>query len=172
MLSASLNRIFLFLSLFLASFTQQCFQQTKGARCITVVERPLMVRWVSGSISLLEPTKGRNGNVLFNDALNTFYLRFHDVGHIIKDYLGVRGRKEMFYLTTHSTHFIYGYMALDHADSERGNRHMGYCFRVAARVLLYVSSHRQDNTYHGLCHGALDGKRNRSMGHLPFSDTQ
>ena len=23
----------------------------------------------------------------------------------------VEGRKEMFYLTTHSTHFIYGYMA-------------------------------------------------------------
>ena len=23
------------------------------------------------------------------------------------------GRKEMFYLTTHSTHFIYGYMASD-----------------------------------------------------------
>ena len=36
------------------------------------------------------------------------------------------GRKEMFYLTTHSTHFIYGYMASDiimvkdHSDSERG----------------------------------------------------
>ena len=34
-------------------------------------------------------------------------------------------RKEMFYLTTHSTHFIYGYMASnmveDHSDSERGN---------------------------------------------------
>ena len=33
-------------------------------------------------------------------------------------------RKEMFYLTTHSTHFIYGYMASrhmvnDHSDSER-----------------------------------------------------
>ena len=33
----------------------------------------------------------------------------------------------MFYLTTHSTHFIYGYMASDiimvkdHSDSERGN---------------------------------------------------
>ena len=32
----------------------------------------------------------------------------------------------MFYLTTHSTHFIYGYMVLDnmvkdHSDSERGN---------------------------------------------------
>ena len=24
-----------------------------------------------------------------------------------------RGRKKMFYLTTHSTHFIYGYMAAD-----------------------------------------------------------
>ena len=26
---------------------------------------------------------------------------------------GEEGRKEMFYLTTHSTHFIYGYMASD-----------------------------------------------------------
>ena len=40
---------------------------------------------------------GKEGNVLFNDALNTFYLRLY-------------GRKEMFYLTTHSTHFIYCYM--------------------------------------------------------------
>ena len=28
--------------------------------------------------------------------------------------------------------------------------HMGYSFRLAARVLLYASSHRQDNTYHDL----------------------
>ena len=27
---------------------------------------------------------------------------------------------------------------------------MGYCFRLAARVLSSASSHRQDNTYHGL----------------------
>ena len=27
----------------------------------------------------------------------------------------------MFYLTTHSTHFIYSYMVKDHSDSERGN---------------------------------------------------
>ena len=26
---------------------------------------------------------------------------------------GLEGRKEMFYLMTHSTHFIYGYMASD-----------------------------------------------------------
>ena len=36
------------------------------------------------------------------------------------------GRKEMFYLTTHSTHFILrlyavGHMVNDHSDSERGN---------------------------------------------------
>ena len=36
------------------------------------------------------------------------------------------GRKEVFYLTTHSTHFILrlygvGHMVKDHSDSERGN---------------------------------------------------
>ena len=39
----------------------------------------------------------KQGNVLFNDALNT----------------SKEGSKEMFYLTRHSTHFIYGYMASD-----------------------------------------------------------
>ena len=80
----------------------------------------------------------------------------------------------MFYLTTHSTHFIYGYMASDimvknHSDSEKETRcrHIGYSFRLAARVILYAPSHRQDNTYHGLCYPscrALAGTRNSSMG--------
>ena len=71
----------------------------------------------------------------------------------------VEGRKEMFHLTTHSTHFIYGYMASEIwlrttqiAREETLCRHMGYSFRLAATVLLYASSHRQDNTYHGLCY--------------------
>ena len=78
----------------------------------------------------------------------------------------------MFYLTTHSTHFIYSYMVKDHSDSERGNllrRHMGYSVRLTARVLLYAPSHRQDNIYHSLCYtsrGALAGTRNSSMGPL------
>ena len=61
----------------------------------------------------------KEGNVLFNDALNTFYLRLYGVGHImVKDHSDSErgrkeGRKEMFYLTTYSTHFIYGYMASD-----------------------------------------------------------
>ena len=83
----------------------------------------------------------RERNVLFNDALNTFYLRLYGVRHMVKD----------------------------HSDSEKGNplpphRHS---YRLTARVLLYAPSHRQDNTYHGLCYtsrGALVGTRNSSMG--------
>ena len=46
-------------------------------------------------------------------------------------------------------------------------RHIGYSYRLTARVLLYAPSHRQDNTYHGLCYtsrGALAGTRNSTMG--------
>ena len=45
--------------------------------------------------------------------------------------------------------------------------HMGYSFLLTARVLLYASSHRQDNTHHSLCYtscGAPVGTRNSSMG--------
>ena len=86
------------------------------------------------------------------------------------------GRKEMFYLTMHSTHFIYGYMVKDHSDSERGETcwcHMGYSFRLTARVPLYAPSHRQDSTYHDLCYtscGELTGTTNSSMGSLPMKD--
>ena len=77
----------------------------------------------------------KKGNDLFNDALNTFYLRLHDIGHMVKD----------------------------HSDSESKPAAATW----AARVLLYASSHRQDNTYHDLCYtsrGALTGTRNSSMG--------
>ena len=82
--------------------------------------------------------------------------------------------REMFYLTTHSTHFIYGYMASDIwlrtiliVRKETRCRHIGYSYRLTSRGILYAPSHRQDNTYHGLCYtsrGALAGKRNSSMG--------
>ena len=80
----------------------------------------------------------------------------------------------MFYLTTHSTHFIYGYKASDIwlrttqiMREETRCHHIGYSYRLTARVLLYAPSRRQDNTYHSLCytsHGALAGTRNSSMG--------
>ena len=65
----------------------------------------------------------KEGNVLFNDALNTFYLQLYGVGHMVKDHsdsergnpllLLQEGKKEMFYLTTHATHFNYCYMVSD-----------------------------------------------------------
>ena len=62
-------------------------------------------------------------------------------------------------------------MVQDHSDSEKGNPlpplH-GLLFpRLAARVLLYAASYRQDNTYHRLCYtsiGAFAETRNSSMG--------
>ena len=44
---------------------------------------------------------------------------------------------------------------------------MGYSFRLAARILLHASSHRQDDTNHSLCYtsrGEQAGTRNSSMG--------
>ena len=65
--------------------------------------------------------------------------------------------------------FIYGYIALDIwlrtiliVRKETRCRHIGFSFRLTTRVLLYASSHRQDNTY--TSRGALAGTRNSSMG--------
>ena len=99
-------------------------------------------------------------------------MKFFEV--VINDLHRIKeGRKEMFYLMTHSTHFIYGYMASDIwlrtiliVRKETCCRHIGYSLRLTARVLLYAPSHRQDSTYHSLCYtsrGALAGTINSSM---------
>ena len=75
------------------------------------------------------------GNVLFNDAFNTFYLRLYGVGHMVKN----------------------------HSDSEREENLLpphGLLFLINSKVFLYAPSHRQDSTYHGICYtsrGALVG---------------
>ena len=68
----------------------------------------------------------KEGNVLFNDALNTFYLRLYGVRHMLKD----------------------------HSDSERGKPlpPRGLLFSMNNKRFLYAPSHRQDSTYHGLCY--------------------
>ena len=50
----------------------------------------------------------------------------------------------MFYLTTHSTHFIYGYMVKDHSDSEKGKPLPPHRLLFP---IIYAPSHRQDNTF-------------------------
>ena len=74
-------------------------------------------------------------------------------------------------------------MVKDHSDREKGMRfrHIGYSYRLTARVLLYASSHRQDNTYHGLCYtsrGALAGTRKDkkenfliNLSYIPYTKT-
>ena len=120
----------------------------------------------------------KEGNVLFNDALNTFCLRLYGVTHMVMDHsVSERGNplpphgllfpsiskgsfictipQEMFYLTTHSTHFIYGYMASNIwlrtiliVRKETCCRHIGYSFRLTARVLLYAPSHSDFKVTH------------------------
>ena len=97
---------------------------------------------------------------------------------VISD-LCLEREREMFYLTMHSTHFIYGYMVSDIwlrtiliVRKETCFRHIGYSYRLTAKVLLYAPSHRQDNTHHSLCytsHGALAGTRNMCLeGHTHY----
>ena len=80
----------------------------------------------------------------------------------------------MYYLTTQSTHFIYGYMASDiwlrtiqrAKEKTRCRHYMGYSFRLAARVLLCAPSHKQGSAYHGLCdtsRGAMSATTNSSL---------
>ena len=58
--------------------------------------------WCTGSSV---STHQQEGNVLFNDALNTFYLRLYGVGHMVKD----------------------------HSDSERGNPPHGLLFLINSK---------------------------------------
>ena len=81
----------------------------------------------------------KEGNVLFNDALNTFYLRLYGVRHMVKDHY------EDIWLRT-----------IMIVRNETSCRHIGYSFRLTARVLLYAPSHRQDSTYHSLCYTSRD----------------
>ena len=75
----------------------------------------------------------------FNDALNTFLFYGFMPSDIWRQTYGVRPFRE---------------------------RERKPSFRLAARDLLYASSHRQNNTYHGLCYtsrGAMAGTRNSSI---------
>ena len=138
--------------------TEECLQLQTAAQCIG---DPL--RW--GHVKI-DPYQGVYGRISHIHESNTNITINNNV---------LRAReREMFYLTTHSTHFIYGYMASDIwlktiliVRKETHCRHIGYSYRLTARVLLYAPSHRQDSTYHGLCYtscGALAGTRNSSMG--------
>ena len=77
---------------------------------------------------------GKEGNVLFNDALNTFYLRLCGVRDMVKD----------------------------HLDSERGNS-FRLTARVLLYALSHRQDNTYHSHCY-TSRGALPGKRNSSMG--------
>ena len=70
---------------------------------------------------LVRIVKERKGNILFNDVLNTFYIRLYGVIHMVKD----------------------------HSDSERGNRlpPHGLLFPISSKFFFYMH-HPTDRITH------------------------
>ena len=105
--------------------TAQSFLQTGQHTPRPMLHQLWSIDWNGKQLNGSTIGNRKEGNVLFNDALNTFYLQLYGVRHMVKD----------------------------HSNSERGNPlpPHGLLFPISSKVLLYASSHRQDNTYHGLC---------------------
>ena len=85
----------------------------------------------------------RDRNVLFNDALNTFYLRLYGVRHTFKD----------------------------HSDSEKGNPLPPHRLLLSISSKGSFKCTIPQTGYHGLCYtsrGALAGTRNSSMGGMLY----
>ena len=120
-----------------------------------------MVRWVVGSILHgVDPLSYFSFQPVLHGWCNKGRGMCYPVCgmvHIKEPLLLIEERK--MYLTTHSTHFIYGYMVSDIwlrtiliVRKETRCRHIGYSYRLTARVLLYAPSHRQDNIPRPLLH--------------------
>ena len=84
----------------------------------------------------------KEGNVLFNNTLNTFYLQLYGIKHMLKDHSdSERGRKEGNVLFNDALNTfnlqLYGikHMVKDHSDSERGNplSPHGLLFRISSK---------------------------------------
>ena len=94
--------------------------------------------WYKNRSNFTSTMNEKEGNVLFNNVLNTFYLRLYGIGQTVKD----------------------------QSDSERRNQLSPIHelpFLLAARYLLCAPSHRQNSTHHGICYTscvALAGTRN------------
>ena len=72
----------------------------------------------------MHDTNRKKGNVLFNNAFNTFYLQLYGVRHMVKDH-SVREETCCF-------HFMH------------------YSFQLSARDVLYALPHRPDSKSHVL----------------------
>ena len=83
-------------------FSLEGFNREKECAIMRTSDVLISVKW----------KERRKENVLFNDARDTFYFTV-----IWRQAYG-KGRKEMFYLTTHSTHFILRLYGVRHMVKE------------------------------------------------------
>ena len=61
--------------------------QSQVTNCYHMYAQHILSHLVLGLCHLPGRKEGRKeGNVLFNDTLNTFYLRLYGVGHMVKDH--------------------------------------------------------------------------------------
>ena len=88
-----------------------------------------------------------------------------------------KGRKEIFYLATHFTHFIFGYI-MAYGKGPLGERKPPTATTWATlfeqqQRFFYMHHLRQDKPYHSPCYiscGALAGKRDSSVGPISGID--
>ena len=74
--------------------------------------------------AILNYSNSRKGNVLFNNTLNTFYLRLNGIGHMVKH------------------HSERGIPLLPH----------GLLLPISIKGFFYMHHPRQDSTHHSLCY--------------------
>ena len=159
-------------SLVFASVTWLCIRHmhTHHISLLTTVEcRNVIKTWNDNTWCVLpeycnefththKNTNRTVGNILFNDTLSTFYLWLY-------------GRKEVFYLMTHSPYFIlwrqtYGKRTTQIAREENPLPPHGLFFLISSKGFLYMHHPTYRITHNSLCYtsrGALAGAGNSSL---------
>ena len=101
----------------------------------TVLTYPWPWVWEASSLPIRQKVGGNELWFVSACAVCTTveYDNSHCHGNTIWLDTATEGRKEIFYLTTHSTHFIYSYMASGHCKVETKQSKKNYCYLIRKR---------------------------------------
>ena len=69
--------------MYASTLLRVCPHQRSPPQTYTALRRPYYELYVREGLTFW---KKEEGNVLFNDALNTFYLKLHGVRHMVKNH--------------------------------------------------------------------------------------
>ena len=106
-------------------------------------------------LQLYDIKHGKEGNVLFNNVLRTFYLQLYDIRH------GKEGN-----VLSNARHTV-----KDHMETYCCHI-MGYSFKLTARDLLYAPFHIQDSTYHSLCYTSCGANKHTDLLNVTLHPTR